>query len=658
MSDKSETNQTYIDRIRALTQATRGVWFTYLGVLGFVGITLLGFNDADFFAADRNVSLPLVGVAVPVIPFLFFSATLVTMTYAYLHVTLEPLWATLGHAPARIDRDPLSDVILPWLVSGAALLVRGRARREEPPPVEAGSLSTLGMVTSFTLLFVAAPILVWGLWFRSHTAHLAWLTIAVGFMALGCVLIGLKSFASLRDRMSNRPQRTRRTLTISFLTVAIGLMLAVSLVRTEWDPLGPSVTRYPEDPAVTERVVNWFRPAVAHLSRIRLTEMTPTWRPHDEALRRFRRDWCADIPDPDCRNRGLEDEDLNAAFDAARSREIAVMRSPDLSERHMDHANLLAAFLPGVTLTRTRLRRADMEAAQMEGIRALFVDMTASGLRYARLDGANLRYAKLIGSNMYNLSATNADFLLADMRGANLENADFRHTNLNDVNFEGASLDATRLDGALLERAKFSNANLIETTFERSNLFGADFAYARLRFSRLVDVKLTSAKFLGALVSSTHIEGRADWPVGQPDFTEAVLLGVTFRNLDLSRAHFDQPGQLDQTFADGSVRLPEGMARPCHWSNDVLNDLDYHRHWRGVFEAMPYTPSWSAAVPEAFIDVAPVPLPEDCLIQPFDDEAWRAEERAFYERRRVMNDKLSEEFSSWLWPISSRLSVP
>lgn len=645
MPDKVDTTDRHLDRIRTLTQAARGVWFTYLGVLGFVGITLLGFDDADFFATDRSVGLPLVGVAVPVIPFLFFGAALVTMTYAYLHVTLEPLWAALGRAPARIDRGPLADVTAPWLVNGVALLLRSRARREDPPPVEAGLLSALGMLTSFVLLFLAGPILVWGLWLRSQTAHLAWLTIAVGFMAMACVVIGSMSLASLRDRMgSDVQERRRRAIMVGLFAAATGLMFTVSLSRTEWDPLGPSVTRYPENPAVLRSVANWFRPAVADLSRTQLTEMTPSWRPHDEALRTFRRDWCADSPDPGCRSTWLENDDLNAAYDVARAQQIAVMRKPDLSGRHMDHANLVAAFLPGVILTRTRLRRADMESAQMEGVRALSVDMSASVLRYAHLEGANLRYAMLIGSNMYNLSATNADFLLADMRGANLENADFRHANLNDVNFEGASLDATRLDGALVERAWFANANLIETSFEGASLFGADFSHARLRFSHLVDVKLTPAKFVGALVSSTHIEGRADWPVGQPDFTGATLLGVTFRNLDLSRAGFEGPDQLDQTFADGSVRLPEGMARPCHWVDAILNDHDYHRHWRGVFDAMPYSPSWSAVVPEAFLDITPMPLPEDCVIRPFDDESWRNEERAFLKRRRIMNDALSELF--------------
>lgn len=65
------------------------------------------------------------------------------------------------------------------------------------------------------------------------------------------------------------------------------------------------------------------------------------------------------------------------------------------------------------------------------------------------------------------------------------------------------------------------------------------------------------------------------------------------------------------------------------------------RHWRGVFDAMPYTPSWSAVVPEEFMNVTPEPLPEGCVIHPFDDEAWRAEERAFFEKRQAKLDEIS-----------------
>ncbi len=578
MTDGSDIAERHLERIRTLTQAARGIWFTYLSVLAFISITLLDLDDADFFALDRNVDLPLVGVAVPVIPFLFFGAALVTMTYAYMHVTLEQLWAALGQAPTQIDGEPLTNHTPPWLVLGAALFVRRRLRRDEPSPAEQGKLGVLGMMTSFLLLFLAGPALVWGLWLRSQTVHLAWLTIAVGVFALGCLVIGWMSLASMHGQLGGRPQRRRRVLQMVIFAVATCLTLAVSMTRTQWDPLGPSVTRHPDDPAFMQRVGNWFRPAVADLTGVRLTTMTPAWRPHDEALRTFRRDWCADVSNPGCLEQGLENGELNGAFDAARTREIATMTKPDLSGRNMDHANLSAAFLPGVMLNGTHLHRADMHSAQMEGVRAREADMTASVLINARLDTADMRRSTLVGAAAHDMTAVNANFVSADLRLANLTNADFRHTILSHVDFSGANLDQTRFDGAILVRARFAYTQLRGTALDRADLSGADFSQSRLDFARFSDVKLTSAKFVDAIVGWTYIEGRADRPVGRVDFAGAALLGVTFRNLDLSQATFEGSEQLNQTFADGSVLVPDGIARPCHWSDEVLTELEYQRH--------------------------------------------------------------------------------
>ncbi|WP_299865844.1 pentapeptide repeat-containing protein [uncultured Roseobacter sp.] len=497
------------------------------------------------------------------------------------------------------------------------------------------------MLTSFGLLFLAGPILVWALWLRSQTVHLAWLTVSIGIVALLSLVIGWMSLAFIREQLGRGPERRRWISQTIVFGAAACLTLAVSMARTEWDPFGPSVTRHPDDPTVIQRIGNWFRPAVADLSNVRLTTMTLAWRPHDEAFRTFRRNWCSDLPDPSCLQQGLENGELNGAFDKARAREIAVMTKPDLSGRHMDHAKLFAAFLPGVTLDGARLRRADMHGAQMDGVRARDADMTASVLIYAQLDAANLRRATLVGATAYNLSAVNANFVSTDLRLANLANADFRYAILNNVDLSGANLDQTRFDGALLERARFAYAQLSGTSLDRSNLYGADLSHARLDFTQLADVKLSSAKFVNAIVSWTYVKGVADWPVGGVDFSGAALLGVTFQSLDLSQAAFEGPKQLNHTFADGSVLLPADMARPCHWSDEVLTHLDYMRHWRGVFDAMPYAPSWSSVVPEEFINVTPEPLPEDCVIHPFDDEVWRKVERGFFERRQAIVDEIS-----------------
>ncbi len=55
-----------IARINDISGYAKGTWFALLGVLVFSGITLLGVEDTDFFAAESETKLPLVGVSVPV----------------------------------------------------------------------------------------------------------------------------------------------------------------------------------------------------------------------------------------------------------------------------------------------------------------------------------------------------------------------------------------------------------------------------------------------------------------------------------------------------------------------------------------------------------------------------------------------------------------
>jgi hypothetical protein len=55
----------HLDRIAEIARNVRATWFILLGVLAFAGVTLLGVEDADFFAVGRQTALPLVGVEIP-----------------------------------------------------------------------------------------------------------------------------------------------------------------------------------------------------------------------------------------------------------------------------------------------------------------------------------------------------------------------------------------------------------------------------------------------------------------------------------------------------------------------------------------------------------------------------------------------------------------
>lgn len=71
-------------------------WFSLLGLLTFVLVTLLGVRDIDFFGYDRLTQLPLVNVRAPTALFFWAAPPLTTAIYAYFHFYLLKLGDVLG----------------------------------------------------------------------------------------------------------------------------------------------------------------------------------------------------------------------------------------------------------------------------------------------------------------------------------------------------------------------------------------------------------------------------------------------------------------------------------------------------------------------------------------------------------------------------------
>jgi len=188
-----------LERIEAITRNARATWFGLLGLLAFVMVTLLGVEDIDFFGYDRDTALPLVGVAVPTITFFVAAPILAAAVYAYFHFYLMKLWDALGRAPARVFNDPIGDLIHPWLLSDAALVLRDnlqirdddKAIRQERMANEGAAairpLRWVSALTSAALTWVAGWVTLGYAWVISWPAHEEWLSLLI----LGCFLFSL-----------------------------------------------------------------------------------------------------------------------------------------------------------------------------------------------------------------------------------------------------------------------------------------------------------------------------------------------------------------------------------------------------------------------------------------------------------------------------------
>jgi len=115
-----------LERIAEIARNVRATWFLLLGVLAFAGVTLLGVEDADFFAVGRQTALPLVGVEIPTRSFFWTAPFLVAALYGYFHFQLRQLWRALAPDAVRAEMGgrPLADVVHPGLITDWGLRQR------------------------------------------------------------------------------------------------------------------------------------------------------------------------------------------------------------------------------------------------------------------------------------------------------------------------------------------------------------------------------------------------------------------------------------------------------------------------------------------------------------------------------------------------------
>jgi hypothetical protein len=559
------------ERVATLTRTARGTWLGLLAYLAFVGVTLMGVEDADFFLTERQTDLPLIGVSVPTNLFFYIAPTLGAMLYIHMHLYLLKLWKALGEVPSDPDR-PAGESVAPWIVSDMALAQHDGASH-------AYALRSLARWVAILSIFVAGPAVLAAFWWRSMPKHDEVLTIlACGLPLFASVLAGWESWRALRRggaeaRHMRRRERAGWGMGAALLSV-IGFLATegtfaayaqldrVNLIVTDWafpslysrqkgalvaelEDLASDeqdlsafkarfegITEYPDtddlgylaDRLLERRwwmrtwLPGWLRPA--QLQGVVFVETPPGWLPYDEAEQVFRLEWCADqgIADLACGPGPL------ARGKSAGSRRVTVRGGSILL--NVPRAPVSESkFLPRLRWhwCRTVLD----QAAPPEDCVALFADL----------------------DDLYETDWLKArDDALDALPKRDLSGADLRRADLREARMEGADLSGARMEGANLRGARMEGANLYVARMEGANLRGA------------------------------RMEGAEN-------LDTALLRGAALGNLDWSGVRVSQ-AQVDGTFGDGSVILPEGIIRPAHWPEWALPPMGEHgfgtqwRKWR------------------------------------------------------------------------------
>ena len=151
-----------IKRIDEISSPARTAWFTLLGVLAFVAVTLLSVTHADILLNSRMIALPVVGVSVPTNLFLLLTPVVLTVLYANLHLYLLKLWQAFRRAPTDAelgDDRSLADEVQPWLVNDYALTLKNGTT-----PGDHHRTLLRNVITLFTVWWAPLGVLGW-MWY-------------------------------------------------------------------------------------------------------------------------------------------------------------------------------------------------------------------------------------------------------------------------------------------------------------------------------------------------------------------------------------------------------------------------------------------------------------------------------------------------------------
>ena len=526
----ADDEKAQIARIDRLIATAKGSWFALLSYLAFVGVTLMGVEDADFFIPSRQTELPIIGVSVPTALFFYVAPGLGAAVYAYFHLHLLKLWEQLSLAPAQVDNVPLSDNIAPWLIADYALVQRPDGALRNRP------LGRLAHYVVGGLAFWAAPLVLAAFWFRSMPKHDPWLTgLAIGIPLLLAIYVGKRSHEQLVSLM--KPDATIRMVS----NVAWSIVAFVTLLFGQLSSYGI----YDEDPRMhaLHKWAEW--PVSANLAGVAFTETPKGWEDFDVARDTYRRTWC--------KERGV------SSLACGEVDHSGSVLSDDL--QYFRDMWCKEALAPSRNC-RDYFKATDREFADAWSVRrssslatAIKLDLSKTDLRRAnlwraRLEGANLWRAQLEGANL---------------REAQLEGADLRQAQL-----EGAFLSRARLEGARLSEAQLDGA-----TLDNTQLDGADLSFTQLKGAHLFQARLEGANLAGAQLEEANLEGAQ---LRGADLWRAQLRGAALRDVDYTSVAWEQ-SQIDDVYGDESVTLPPSLTRPAHWPDWEMVDWAFKDEW-------------------------------------------------------------------------------
>jgi uncharacterized protein YjbI with pentapeptide repeats len=190
--------------------------------------------------------------------------------------------------------------------------------------------------------------------------------------------------------------------------------------------------------------------------------------------------------------------------------------------------DLQVSDLRGIDLYQSNLADTRMPAADLRLAFLVDVDLSASFINYANLDGAVLiqtsfRDADLSGTSFRNVGMRQGEISYVglpttgritvrgcDLRNANLQDTDFTNAQLGGAQLSDARLIRTRLTGADLQDARVDGADFTEAVLDNTVLKGVDLRSTRGLTRAQIDAAITDETTMLPVLPDTEPAGRQE----------------------------------------------------------------------------------------------------------------------------------------------------
>jgi len=216
------------------------------------------------------------------------------------------------------------------------------------------------------------------------------------------------------------------------------------------------------------------------LTRLRGSLTRAEW---DEATEEQRAAAAVLLTGTDLSEAHLEEAELIGAHLEKASLHEAHLEKADLSEAHLERAFLARAHLKEADLSEAHLGRADLSEVQLQG-----ATLRWTHLEQAYLSGGHLEKADLRGARLDKVYLSEAHLEEAILSEAHVEEG-----YLSGAYLEKADLSGAHLEGAYLNEAHLENTYLYKAHLERTFLYKAHLEGARLSRMHIEEARLKKA---------------------------------------------------------------------------------------------------------------------------------------------------------------------